>query len=517
MNKGKRKVSVVIVTRNRKKDLLECIRSYTNSTYKNLEIIVMDNGSTDGSVRAVRQKYPKVTLVDLDTNVGAAKGRNVGLEKASGEYILFTDDDASCDKNMVQHLVDAFTTYPKAGIIQPLVYDKQNKNLLQGAGHDIDLLTGRIKAWGVKEKDQGQYEGIREVPMCGCVWMVKREVFERIGNYDEDYFIPYEDSDFSLRARKAGFKLFCASEAKTYHRGHKSTFIHPWIEWLGITSAERAYRVARNKIIFMAKHAEFKNLLFFLFFMLPFYLVSQSIIILLTGRLDILKGYLLGVLSGLDFILSIKMNVWLLSWSEPIGWIIIPNPKSILDLGCGPGKIMTMIKHRTRIGKAVGIDMYKPFIDKCKIEGQFDRLILSDIRKISFRSKSFDVAVANQVIEHLGKKDALLLVKKMEEIARKQVIISTPIGQIEDPCLDGNKYQKHQSAFAPEDFERMGYRIVKYGYRWLLGPKGLSDTTTVALRKFYYILNFLLTPLYYFWQDSCDYFFVASKKLDKID
>lgn len=508
------KVSVVIVSRDRKKDLTECLESYSRSNYKKLEIIVVENASNPPLAGWVGKKYPKVKVIRSEINTGAAQGRNIGLRASSGKYVLFTDDDAYADKNMVSHLVEAFKKTPEAGIIQPLVYDKENKNMLQGAGHDIDLATGRIRAWGVKEEDRGQYEGLREVPLCGCVWMAKREVLDKIGGYEEEYFIPYEDSDFSLRARRAGFKLFCYSPAKTYHQGQKSTYVHPLVEWLGITTKERAFRVARNKIIYISKNAKVRDFLFFLLIMLPFYLIMHSIIILLSGRADILKSYWQGVLSGLNYVLSVKINIMLLSWSEPVCWTMMKNPKSLLDLGCGPGKIISMIKHRTKVGNAVGVDIYKPFIEKCKTEGNFDDLILKDINKISYPPKSFDVVLANQVIEHLTKKDAFNLIAKMEKIAKKQVIISTPIGSIEDPHHDGNKYQKHQSAFMPADFEKMGYKIVKYGYRWLLGPKGLTiNTKSPLLRKFYFILNFLLTPLYYIWQDSCDYYFVATKNI----
>lgn len=292
-------VSIVIVSKDRKKDLVECIDSYLSSTYKPLEIIVVDNASKPPLLTWLPKRYPTAKLITSDINLGAAEGRNQGLKETKGNYIVFTDDDARADKEMVKNLVEAFQNKKDAGIIQPLVYDKQKRTLLQGAGHNIDLTTGRIIASGVREEDIGQYEGLREVPMCGCVWMVKREVFRKIGNYDEEYFIPYEDSDFSIRARKSGFKLYCYSKAKTWHQGYKSTFVHPWIEWLGITSPERAYRIARNKMIFMRKHSPFPNNLIFFFVLLPVYIFMHNIIIILVRRWDILFKYWRGVLSGI--------------------------------------------------------------------------------------------------------------------------------------------------------------------------------------------------------------------------
>lgn len=297
--KNKPKVSVVVVSKDRKEDLIECIDGYLNSSYKPLEVIVVDNASSPPLKTWFKKRYPNVKLILSVSNVGAAEGRNVGLREAHGDYIVFSDDDAYPDRNMVKHLVEAFKQQEDAGIIQPLVYDKQKKNLLQGAGHSISTLTGRITAWGVREKDTGQYEGLREVPMCGCVWMVKREVFEKIGEYDEEYFIPYEDSDFSIRASEAGYKNYCYSKAKTWHQGIKTSFIHPWLEWLGITSSERAYRVARNKLLFMRKHSPFPQNLLFFFGIFPLMLFTHSLIILATRRLDVLAKYWGGVFSGL--------------------------------------------------------------------------------------------------------------------------------------------------------------------------------------------------------------------------
>ena len=376
--------------------------------------------------------------------LGAAEGRNRGLEASLGEYVLFTDDDAYADKDMIHYLVEAFEKNEQsspagkdAGIIAPLLYDKQKKNMLQGAGHDIDLTTGRIKAWGVKELDRGQYEGLREVPMCGCVWMVKREVFNKIGNYDKEYFIPYEDSDFSFRARKAGFKIYYYSEAKTWHQGVKATYVHPWVEWLGITSPARAYRIARNKMIFMRKHSPFPQNLIFFFILLPAYTILHTLIILRSARFDILTKYWLGFLSGLWFCLLYPfrkvytkiyedldkrldpVKMFMMALTDPLPWIVDRSAKTILDLGCGQGKPMEMVKLRMKVSRSVGVDLFKPYIDYGKSNKIHDEYILKDIRKVNFPAKSFDVVMASHVLEHLSEKDAWKVLENMERMAKK--------------------------------------------------------------------------------------------------
>ncbi len=299
MKKEKKLVSVVIVTRNRKKDLTACLNSYIKSSYKNIEIIVLDNASTTPVLSWLPKKYKDIKIISAVKNIGAAEGRNKGFSKSSGYYIVFSDDDAVADALMIEKLVSVFENHNNVGIVQPLIYEKNKEKILQGAGYNINLTTGRITAWGVREKDIGQYNGLREIPMVGCAWMVRRDVFYKVKGFDKDYFIPYEDSDFSFKVSRAGFKIYCYSDAKTWHRGYKDTFIHPWIEWLGITSSERAYRIARNKMIFIRKHSSNHQKIIFFIFILPIYTFIHSVVIMASVRFDILYRYWLGVLSGL--------------------------------------------------------------------------------------------------------------------------------------------------------------------------------------------------------------------------
>jgi len=516
-----RLVSVVIISKDRKKDLIECINSYLKSTYQPLEIIVVDNDSDYPLIEWLPKKYPTVKLITSNKNLGAAGGRNLGLLNTRGEYILFTDDDAYADQDMIKYIVQIFNKKHGTGIVQPLVYDKDRPALLQGAGHDIDLTTGRIKAWGVKEVDQGQYDGLREVPMCGCVWMVKKEVFEKIGDYDEDYFIPYEDSDFSLRARQAGYKLYCYSKAKSYHQGVKTTFVNPLLEWLGVTGEQRAYRVARNKIIFMSKHSKFpKNLLFFCL-LLPIYLISHSLIILVTLRFDIFTRYWEGVVSGLNYVvkkLFNKFKLLLMTLVDPLPWVVDRSSKSILDLGCGQGKVMAMISLLKKFDKTVGIDLYKPYIKQAQKLNLYDKCLIMDVRKVKFVPSSFDIVLASHVLEHVSKQDAWKLVNKMEKIAKREVIIATPIGKIYQPMFDENILQEHKSYFYPKEFEKRGYKIIKYGVRWLLDEHSVGlvhKITNPYLRRILYLINFLITPIYYLIPGICDYSFVAYKIVKK--
>lgn len=531
MSNSKNKlVSIVIVTYNRKKQLKACIESFLDSSYKPFEIIVVDNASKP-PVFTYLPKNPKIKLITSEFNLGAAEGRNRGLAESKGDYVLFTDDDAVCDREMVAHLISVFESQKDAGLVQPLIYDKKRQNILQGAGHDISLLSGKIKAWGVSETDRGQYDGLREVPMCGCVWMVKRKVFQVIGNYDRDYFIPYEDSDFSIRARKAGFKLYCYSKAKSWHEGVKNPSIHPWLKWLGITTAERGYRLIRNKMIFIRKHAPLRESVIFFFAILPSYLVVHTIIIIFARRLDILLMYYGGFISGtyysitapirnrfIAFYRQIDQNLnpikmVLIAQTDPLTWVIDTSAETILDLGCGQGKPMELLKSKMRITRSVGVDLFGTYLEEAKKHKIHNEYIMKDIRKLKFPNKSFDIVLASHVLEHLTKEDAWRLLSKMEKWAKKQIIIATPIGKHYHAIEDGNVLQFHRCFFTPEEFEKRGYQVKRYGWKWLLGENGMVHyIKNDLIRKLLYTFNILLTPIYYLFQQNCDYIFIAHKR-----
>lgn len=211
-----------------------------------------------------------------------------------------------------------------------------------------------------------------------------------------------------------------------------------------------------------------------------------------------------------------RFKLLLMSLSDPLPWVIDKKGDSILDLGCGQGKPMAMIKLWRNIKNAVGVDLYKPYIKLAKKLKLHDKYIISDIRKIKFKPKSFDIVLASHIVEHLSKVDAWKLIKKMEKIAARQVVIATPIGEIYQPMFDDNKLQEHKSHFFPEEFEKRGYKTVRYGYRWILDEHSSGLVHKVQnpfFKKIIYLFNFVLTPFYYLFPNLCDYSFVAYKQV----
>lgn len=208
-------------------------------------------------------------------------------------------------------------------------------------------------------------------------------------------------------------------------------------------------------------------------------------------------------------------TVWLDSLVDPVCKAIDDSAESILDVGCGQGYPMLLIKKVMNPKYTVGVDLFRKYIKEAKSKRIHDKYVISDIRKMDFPQKSFDVVLASHVIEHIPEKDAYKLIKKMERIAKKQVIIATPIGEMYHPPVDDNELQLHLSHFYPKDFEKLGYKVIKYGRKSVLGETGFVHNIKFdPLKKLVFLLNIIFTPLYYKYPSLADYIFVAYKNFD---
>lgn len=208
------------------------------------------------------------------------------------------------------------------------------------------------------------------------------------------------------------------------------------------------------------------------------------------------------------------VKIFLLSLEDPVCWIIDKSAKSILDVGCGQGFPMKMIKFRMNFKYSVGVDLFKPYIEIGKKSKIHNYYVIKDVRKMKFENKSFDVVIALQILEHLKKEEAWKVLRKIEKIAKKQVIITTPIGKMYHPAVDNNKLQLHLSGFYPIEFEKRGYKIIKFGRKEILGEGGLVHKIDNDLfRKIVYSISYLLNICLYLFQPWANYYFVAYKKI----
>ena len=203
----------------------------------------------------------------------------------------------------------------------------------------------------------------------------------------------------------------------------------------------------------------------------------------------------------------------LASYFNPVWWIIDKKSKSILDLGCGDGKNILLLKKRIKEIMAVGVDIHDESLEKAKDKNCYIKLIRSDITKIKFKEKSFDCIICLQVVEHLNKKDALKIIEDLQRYARKQIIISTPIGELIQGRVGTNIHQTHKSFFTAKYFQNMGFTVKSIGNRWLSSQEGIQSTDIHWLIKSMLLfVDVLFTPVYFIIPSLANHYFIAYKK-----
>lgn len=222
-----KKVYVIVLNWNGKEDTLDCLKSLRSTNYENYKVVLVDNGSEDDSVAAVRQNFPEVEIVETGKNLGFAGGNNVGMEyaiKQGADYLFLINNDTNVHPDYLKELVEVAESDPKIGAAGSKIYYYSEPERIWWAGGKVNWLKNKGEHIGLDEMDKGQYDETREVDyMTGCALLVKREVVEKIGVLEDDYFLYYEDTDYSLRIKNAGYKVVYVPKSKIYHKVSRST------------------------------------------------------------------------------------------------------------------------------------------------------------------------------------------------------------------------------------------------------------------------------------------------------
>jgi GT2 family glycosyltransferase len=262
--------------------------------YENIDVIVVDNGSGDGTAEALVERFPSVQLVCLPENVGAVRGYNVGFRKAleaGYHYLFLLNNDTLLAPDCIAELVKEAESAPDVGLVMPKIYYAGEPQRIWSVGTRANPLNLEIVQLGQNEIDNGQWGtplDIDDAPFCAV--LMKRTMMNAVGLPDEIFYFYYEDMDYCLRARRRGYRLRLAPAAKMWHKVSSSSG--------GSDTPRERYWMARSSLLYFRKHARLWQWPIILFWRSGS-AVKTTARLLRKRRLDSVKAYWRGLWHGI--------------------------------------------------------------------------------------------------------------------------------------------------------------------------------------------------------------------------
>ena len=285
------RLSIITINYNGLADTCALIDTIPFNDYP-LEAIVVDNASQNDEATLLEQRYPQVKVIRSRKNLGFAGGNNLGMQAARGKYLFFINNDTLLrpQTSDLQQLINRLESDKKIGMVCPKIRFSWGNNPIQYAGYTpLSHITLRNKAIGYGEEDNGQYNIAHPTPYAhGAAMMVKREAVENAGVMPECYFLYYEELDWSLMIRRAGYQIWYEPACTIYHKESQTT---------GQDSKFRTFYITRNRLLFAKRNLQGVNKYLsysYLILLVAFKdIIKQS----LRGRLDLVQATIHGILT----------------------------------------------------------------------------------------------------------------------------------------------------------------------------------------------------------------------------
>lgn len=327
------KVCIIILNWNSWRDTIECLKSLFNIKYNNYDIILVDNASEDDSINKIIEyldklgfkldffKYDsenmpinglyetkknntsifnsrRIIIIENDSNYGFAKGNNIGIEyvnKPNTDYILLLNNDTIVDEEFLNDLINVAELKHKIGFVGPKVYYHDfngRKDIINFAGGSLNMWKGQASHNGINESDNGQFDTIKEVDYVqGSCILFKKEIIEKVGLMNSDYFMYWEEADWCVRGLEMGYKSVFAPKSKIWHKISSSSG--------GSLSFNVIYYLTRNRFIFMKKNASKLQLCSFLLYFFFFDIWVNLIFFLKEKNKNAFMGFFKGLKEGI--------------------------------------------------------------------------------------------------------------------------------------------------------------------------------------------------------------------------
>ncbi|UII30980.1 glycosyltransferase family 2 protein [Fulvivirga ulvae] len=270
-------VSIVSINYNSTVQTKELLESLRKVDYKNLEIIIVDNGSANRDIETIVDEFPEANFIMNPDNLGFAGGNNVAIKEARGEYVFFVNNDAELTPDCIQPLLETFRQFNDAGAVSPKFHYFSKPGVIEYAGYSpISAITGRNDTIGANEKDQGQYDQVSVTHYThGGGMMVPKKVIDEVGPMPEEYFLYYEEFDWCEMMKKAGYKIYYQPKALVCHKVSAS---------IGQDSTLKTYYLTRNRILFMRRNKNSISYAIFLTFLMFFTIPKNVLSFISKGK-----------------------------------------------------------------------------------------------------------------------------------------------------------------------------------------------------------------------------------------
>ncbi len=252
--------SVVLLSYNSRHDIEECMSSLADQTYRNYEIIIVDNASSDKTPEFIRTEYPDIKLVETGSNTGYPAGNNIGFSHAKGDYIVVLNPDTIADSNWLAELIKPLEDHTEIALTTSkiLIYDQRDRiNTCANTVH----YTGLDFCRGLNEPSASFSKNEEVGAISGCSFAIRKEVFAELGGFDPDFFLYLDDVDLSWRARLAGYRIMFAPASVVYHKFQFS--IAPW----------KVFYLERNRYLMLLKNCSLRMLIL----LSPAFFVSEIV------------------------------------------------------------------------------------------------------------------------------------------------------------------------------------------------------------------------------------------------
>ena len=237
-------VTIIIPAWNAGQWLPGCLDTLAQQTFRDFEIVLVDDGSTDGSIDFVKNHYPYIKIVSFETNKGFTPAVNAGIKHARGKYIALVNADTRPEPTWLEYLVEALNSSPAdVGSVSSKMLVLENPDLLDDAGNTLSWYWSARKR-GYRTAATNYREREEVFSACAGAALYRREFFNTVGAFDEEYTIYFEDIDIGLRGRIYGYRCLYVPEAKIFHHGHSA----------GIVGGRYVFLMTRNRLMTLLKN-----------------------------------------------------------------------------------------------------------------------------------------------------------------------------------------------------------------------------------------------------------------------